>query len=136
MGERSRLVRFVLVGGTSTLLTLLAYAGLVEVGATYPVAAVVGYLVGILNGYTWNRLWTFEAGPFHLPEFFRYVLVQGGGLAANLLALLFLVGSLGMRKLPAEVASVVPIVLITYTFNRWWTFRPRQIAVRFPKQCR
>jgi putative flippase GtrA len=123
--ERTRLIRFALVGGTSTLVTLLSYALLIGVGAAYPVAAVLGYAAGIVNGYTWNRVWTFETGSFHLPEFSRYVVVQGSGLAANLVGLVLLVEALDLDRLVAEIISVVPIVLVTYLLNRWWTFRPR-----------
>jgi putative flippase GtrA len=121
--ERARAIRFAVVGGSSTLITLLTYAVLEGVGTPYALAATLGYAAGILNGYTWNRLWTFETGPFHLPEFFRYVVVQGSGLVANLLGLVLLVEALHLDKLLAEILSVVPIVLVTYLFNRWWTFR-------------
>jgi putative flippase GtrA len=123
-----RLVRFVLVGGTNTLVTLLSYTLLVGLGASYPVAATIGYAAGILNGYTWNRLWTFETGAFHLPEFSRYVVVQGSGLVANLLGLVLLVETVGLGKVAAEAISVVPIILVTYSLNRRWTFRPRAPA--------
>jgi putative flippase GtrA len=123
--ERNRLIRFALVGGSSTVVTLASYAVLIELGAPYLVAAVLGYAAGIVNGYTWNRLWTFESGPFHLPEFSRYVVVQGSGLAANLLGLVLLVEVIGLGKVVGEIISVVPIVLVTYSINRWWTFRPR-----------
>jgi putative flippase GtrA len=113
------------VGGTNTLATFLVYALLLHLGASYPVAAVIGYGAGVLNGYTWNRLWTFEAGRFHLPEFSRYVVVQSGGLVMNLVGLLILIEALGVGKLPAELACTAPIVLLTYSLNRSWTFRPR-----------
>ena len=113
------------MGGSSTAVTLLSYALLVGLSVPYPVAAPAGYAAGILNGYTWNRLWTFETGAFHLPEFSRYVAIQGSGLAANLLGLVVLVEALGLGKVVAELLSVVPIVLVTYALNRRWTFRPR-----------
>jgi putative flippase GtrA len=123
--ERTRLVRFVLVGGSSTVVTLGSYALLVAISVPYPVAAPAGYAAGILNGYTWNRLWTFETGDFHLPEFSRYVAIQGSGLVANLLAVVVLVEALGLGKLAAEIVSLIPIVLVTFAINRRWTFRPR-----------
>ena len=124
--ERTRLARFVLVGGSSTVVTLGSYALLVAIDVPYPVAAPVGYAAGILNGYTWNRLWTFETGGFHLPEFSRYVAIQGSGLVANLLGVVFLVEALGLGKMPSEILTLVPIVLVTFVLNRRWTFRPRE----------
>jgi putative flippase GtrA len=124
-GERNRLIRFAVVGGSSTVVALAIYTVSIALGVWYPLGAALGYGAGIVNGYTWNRRWTFEAGAFHLPEFSRYVLVQGGGLVANLIGLAFAVETLGMSKLAAEIATLIPIVLVTYVFNRWWTFAPR-----------
>jgi putative flippase GtrA len=123
--EQTRLIRFVLVGGSSTVLTLTIYAVTIELGVWYLIAAILGYAAGIVNGYTWNRLWTFRSGSFHLPEFTRYVVVQGSGLGANLIGLAVAIEALGMGEFIAEIATLVPIVLVTYLVNRWWTFRPR-----------
>jgi putative flippase GtrA len=120
-----RLLRFALVGGSNTLVTVVSYSALIEAGVPYLVAAVIGYVLGIVNGYTWNRIWTFEAGPFHLPEFRRYVMVQVSGLVLNLVVLRVLIADLGVARGLAELLSVVPIVLLTYSLNRAWTFQAR-----------
>jgi len=118
-------LRFALVGVSNTLITVLSYAAMIELGVGYALAATLGYVLGVFNGYTWNRLWTFEAGPFHLPEFSRYVLVYVAGLAANLLLLFLLIEKAGVALGAAEIISVVPVVLLTYSANRWWTFSAR-----------
>jgi putative flippase GtrA len=119
------LLRFAVVGGSSTLVTVLSYSVLIEIEVAYLTAAVIGYAAGIINGYTWNRLWTFETGPFHLPEFRRYVVVQGSGLALNLVALRLLIEMLGVARGLAEILSIIPIVILTFWVNRAWTFQPR-----------
>jgi putative flippase GtrA len=91
----------------------------------YLVAGFLGYVAGILNGYTWNRLWTFETGPFAAGEFSRYVFVQSSGALANVGGLALAVEVAGMNKLAAEVVVLAPIVLATYLMNRNWTFRTR-----------
>jgi putative flippase GtrA len=123
--ERIRLLRFVVVGGSSTAITLAIYTTALVLGVWYVLAAALGYAAGILNGYTWNRKWTFEVGAFHLPEFSRYVIVQGGGLLANVLGLAFTVEAFGMAEFAAEIVTLIPIVLVTYFLNRRWTFESR-----------
>jgi putative flippase GtrA len=123
--ERVRLMRFLVVGVSNTVVMLAVYAGGLALGVPYPVAAAVGYGAAIVNGYSWNRRWTFEAGAFHLPQFSRYIVVQGGGLLANVLGLAFCVETVGLAKLPAEIVTVIPIVLVTFVFNRAWTFSSR-----------
>ncbi len=120
-----RFFRFALVGGSNGVVTVVSYSLLIGIGIAYPIAAILGYVAGILNGYTWNRLWTFETGPFHLPEFYRYFVVQGAGLVLNLLLLFALIEGLGIARGISEICSVVPVVLLTYSFNRWWTFHPK-----------
>ena len=121
--ELTRLVRFALVGGTNGGVTLLVYWALTELGVPYIPAAAIGYAAGMLNGYTWNRRWTFQSGTFHGPEFVRYVIVQGAGLIVNLIALAFAVETLGIQKVVAELATLTPIVLATFLLNRAWAFR-------------
>jgi putative flippase GtrA len=121
-------MRFVLVGGSNTALALLVFSVAISLGTWYPIAAALGYSAGIVNGYTWNRIWTFEAGTFHLPEFSRYAAVQVGGLVANVLGLAFAVETLGMEKIPGEIATLVPLALATFLLNRWWAFRSRLLS--------
>ncbi|HEX6586571.1 MAG TPA: GtrA family protein [Solirubrobacterales bacterium] len=123
--ELTRLIRFGVVGGTNGAATLLVYWVLAGLGVPYLLAAVLGYAAGMVNGYTWNRLWTFETGSFHGPEFVRYVLVQGTGLVVNLVGLAFAIEALGIDELLAELLTLVPIVLGTYWLNRYWAFRAR-----------
>jgi putative flippase GtrA len=120
-----RFLRFALVGGSNGVVTVGIYSLMLSIGVAYPIAAVLGYLAGIVNGYTWNRLWTFETGRFYLPEFSRYLAVQGFGLFLNLVLLYALIEGLGTAKAIAEVLSVVPVVLLTYMLNRRWTFHPK-----------
>jgi putative flippase GtrA len=121
----SRFARFALVGASNGVVAFLTYSLLLALEVAYPVAATVGYLAGIANGYTWNRLWTFETGPFHLLEFSRYFVVQGSGLGLNLLLLVVLIEGVGMAHGVSELLSLVPVVLLTYLVNRWWTFHPK-----------
>jgi putative flippase GtrA len=120
-----RFLRYALVGGSNGVVAVVTYALLLAIGIAYPIAAILGYMAGIVNGYTWNRLWTFETGRFHLPEFSRYLAVQGSGLALNLLLLFVLIEGVGMAKGISEIFSLVPVVLLTYLFNRYWAFQPK-----------
>jgi len=118
-----RLVRFALVGASSTAISLGSYALLLAVDAPYLLAGFLAYALGILNGYTWNRLWTFETGQFEHGEFARYVTIQLAAALANVAGLAFAVETLGLGELIAEVVVLTPLVLATYLINRNWTFR-------------
>ncbi len=60
--EMQRISRFLAVGGVGTildfsLLTLLKLAGLPTLFANS-----LSFTAGLLNNFTWNRLWTFNDG--------------------------------------------------------------------------
>lgn len=119
------MARFALVGGSNGAVALGVYLLAIGLGVWYPLAAALGYLAGIVNGYTWNMRWTFRTGSFHSGEFLRYVLVAGAGLLANAIGIAIAVETLGMHKTVGEVVSLIPVVLATYLANRAWVFRDR-----------
>ena len=125
--RRSRLVRFALVGASSTAISLAVYALLLAVSVPYLLAGLAAYGVGILNGYTWNRVWTFETGPFSGVELGRYASVQGIAAAANVGGLALAVEVADLGELASEAAVLPPLILITYLINRDWTFRARSM---------
>jgi putative flippase GtrA len=123
--EGGRFLRFAVVGGSNLVIALAVYAAVLALGGGYILAAGLGYGAGLLNGYTWNRLWTFQAGPFHLPQFTRYVVVTAGGFGANALGLVLTIEAIGMDKLLAELVALIPVVCATFFLNRYWTFGAR-----------
>jgi putative flippase GtrA len=122
--ELRRMIRFSIIGLSNTAVALVAYSLVVfGLGAGYLLGAVAAYAVAILNGYTWNRSWTFETGAFHTPEFLRYVAVNLVGLGMNSGMLSLLVESAGLGRLLAYAISLIPVIVVTFVLNRFWTFR-------------
>jgi putative flippase GtrA len=114
--------KFGTVGAANTAITVVVYAALVLVGADYVVAGVIGWTLGTLNGYFWNRTWTFRAGAHSHAMLVKYVTVQIGGVCLNAALLELGVGVIGLPELTGQVA-VLPFVLVySFTVNRFWTF--------------
>jgi putative flippase GtrA len=119
----SQLWRYVAVGATNTTVTLSAYALALQAGAHYLVAGALAFALGALNGFVLNRTWTFaHPGPIG-PAGLRYAAVFLLGLVANLALLRLGVRGLGLAHLPAQVAAVAPVTLLTFVLSRTWTFR-------------
>jgi hypothetical protein len=57
----SQFARFLVVGVGNTVVSFVAYRLLLAVGTPYAVAAPLAFAVGTLNGYVFNRRWTFAA---------------------------------------------------------------------------
>jgi putative flippase GtrA len=135
--EIERISRFLAVGAVGTvldfsLLTLLKLAGM----PTLP-ANSFSFTAGLLNNFTWNRLWTFHDGAQTnwRKQFTQFALISIVGLALNTLIVLSLESPLGNMLgqpewgyLPAKVMATGIMVFWNYFANRMWTFRKQESA--------
>ena len=130
--EVTRFARFLTVGAVGTILdfgilTLLKLAGFPTVSANS-----ISFTAGLLNNFTWNRLWTFGDSintDWH-GQLAKFTLVSVVGLALNNLIVLVLEGTfnhlLGSAQwgyLPAKVIATGVVVFWNYFANRTWTFK-------------
>lgn len=87
----------------------------------YAIAAPLSFAVGAVNGYVFNRLWTFAA-PDSTRARIRYVAVQALGAGATSLLVLLFVRVAGIGKIGAYLAAIPPVTVATFAANRFWTF--------------
>ena len=130
--EATRFVRFLTVGAVGTvldfsILTLLKLAGLPTLFANS-----ISFTAGLLNNFTWNRLWTFgdSVKADWRRQLAQFTLVSLVGLALNNLIVLSLEGIFGAMLgssqwayLPAKVIATGVVVFWNYFANRTWTFK-------------
>ena len=130
--EVERFSRFLAVGAVGTLLdfsllTLLKLAGLPTL-----LANSLSFTAGLVNNFTWNRLWTFGDAiqPDWRRQLVQFTAVSLVGLALNNLIVLSLEGifstMLGQPDwgyLPAKVIATGVVVFWNYFANRMWTFK-------------
>jgi putative flippase GtrA/SAM-dependent methyltransferase len=115
--------KFIVVGMSNTLISLVAYVLALKAGVPYLLASVAAFTLGALNGYSLNRVWTFRAGAFAPSGLLRYAVVQALGLIANAGLLAGLVEGTRLDRIVAQ-ALVLPIVsVLTFALNRRWAFR-------------
>lgn len=130
--EFERISRFLAVGAVGTvldfsLLTLLKLAGLPTLFANS-----FSFTAGLLNNFTWNRLWTFNNGgqTDWRKQFVKFTLISLFGLVINNLIVLSLEGIFGnllgypeWGYLPAKVIATSVVMFWNYFANRAWTFK-------------
>src|SRR5436190_15894714 len=112
LGVRQRhnwfqLGRFAAVGASGYVVNLVVFAFCVHVLAIdYRVAAVLAFVVSVLNNFLWNRHWTFgakEAHPVHQGARFFAVSIVAFGF--SYVVLVSLVGGAGLPKVIAQALS-------------------------------
>lgn len=118
-------VRFLVVGLSNTALSFVAYRLLLVVSTPYVVAAPIAFAVGVLNGYIFNRRWTFAAADTTRARLL-YVLFGALGAASLTLLVLLFVQRAGLGRVEAYVVAIPPVTVATFLANRVWTFAPRR----------
>jgi putative flippase GtrA len=118
-------IKFSLVGALNSMVHFFVFVILYR-GASvhYLASSAIGYCVGMINSYIFNRRWTFSSRQEKIKkEFGKFAIV-------NILALLVNVGSLRFFKenvnLSAEAGQVCAIglsLIMNFLGNRYWTFK-------------
>jgi putative flippase GtrA len=116
--------RFLLVGVGNTVLSFIAYRLLLAVSTPYVLAAALGFAVGAVNGYVFNRRWTFGARDSARARLL-YLAVQTVGAASTSLLVLLFVRFGGTGKVGAYLAAIPPVTVCMFLANRIWTFADR-----------
>jgi putative flippase GtrA len=125
----TQFVKFGIVGISNTLLTLAVYTLLLKVlGVWYVAASAIGFLVGAVNGFLWNRRWTFREHVGDTLTPVRWFVVQGCGLLLDLLLIYLFVEHAGLDKLLGQACATAVVTVLTFFANRTWTFRVRPAA--------
>jgi putative flippase GtrA len=121
--EARRVTKFAIVGAGNSALDFAIYAALVTAGTWYFAAKAVGFVVATMNGYFWNRRWTFRAGAHRHEMLALYVSVVAIGFVTNLVVLALLVEVAGVGKVLAQLFALPAIALGTFFGQRLLTFR-------------
>jgi putative flippase GtrA len=116
--------RFLLVGVMNTVISFIAYRLLLALATPYVIAAALGFSVGAVNGYVFNRRWTFSARDTARARLI-YVAVQAAGAASTSLLVLLFVQGFAVDKVGAYVAAIPAVTVCTFMANRLWTFSDR-----------
>jgi putative flippase GtrA len=122
-----QLARFLVVGVGNTVLSFVVYRLLLALGAWYVLAAPLAFSVGAVNGYVFNRRWTFAARDSTRARL-DYVAVQASGAVSTSLLVLLFVRAVGTGRVWAYLAAIPPVTLCMFAANRLWTFADRNVA--------
>jgi putative flippase GtrA len=125
-GNWVQLTKFFVVGGSGYAINLAVYTFMLKkAGFHYLSAATFSFLAAVTNNYTWNRIWTFRGQRGHVAyQGLRFLVVALVAYAANL-AILALLVSFGIAKVPAQACAIVLVTPLNFIGNKLWSFRAR-----------
>jgi putative flippase GtrA len=126
-------VRFLVVGVANTAISFAVYRVLLLVGTPYAIAAPLAFIAGAVNGYVFNRRWTFAAADSTRARvlYFGFAAI---GAAMTSLSVLLLVRGAGLGKVEAYLVAIPPVTVATFVANRLWTFGSGQLTGKRPSE--
>ena len=129
-----QLVRFGFVGGLGFVVNLAVYTLCVHaIGIDYHLAAIVAWLIAVVNNFVLNRHWTFDAGDGRVHfQAVRFVVVSLVALGFSLLILMLLVETVGVAKVPAQALAVGASMPLNFLGNKLWSFRDETEGLAAP----
>jgi putative flippase GtrA len=117
-------VKFGIVGVSNTLISFAVYTLLLKVfGVWYVAASGIGFAVGAVNGFLWNRAWTFRGHVGDALTPVRWFVVQSCGLLIDLGLVYVFVDGVGLDELFGQAVTTAIVTVLTFFVNRAWTFR-------------
>ena len=120
-----QLGRFAAVGASGYIVNLAVFAVCVHVLAIdYKIAAVIAFVVSVLNNFWWNRHWTFGAKGAHHPvvQGARFFTVSVIAFAFSYVVLVSLVGGAGLPKVIAQAISIAAATPLSFVGQKLWSF--------------
>jgi putative flippase GtrA len=117
-------VKFGIVGVSNTLISFAVYTLLLKgFGVWYVAASGIGFAVGAVNGFLWNRAWTFRGHVGDALTPVRWFVVQSCGLLLDLGLVYVFVDGVGLDELVGQAMTTAIVTVLTFFVNRAWTFR-------------
>lgn len=116
-------MRFGLVGVSNTAIGFGAFWGMHRaLGAA--TAQGVGYTLGTLWSYYWNRRWTFQSQGKVAREASRFFMLQIGFMLLSSLLLGWLVDRAHLPSSPCWLAVSALVTALNFVASRYWAFKP------------
>lgn len=121
----AELVRFGLVGLSSTLVYFVVYAALVWAGTPYVLASIAGFGLSAGWGYVLHHRYTFRTQGGSVQSLAGWLALQGTLLGVNVAALSVLVHGAGLDRIVAQLIVLPFIPLLSYAVGRRLVFHRR-----------
>jgi len=120
-----QLGRFAAVGATGYGVNLGVIAVCVHLfGIDYRLAAVVAFVVSVINNFWWNRHWTFDASHDHaLFQGARFFAVSLVAFGFQYVVLIALVSDAGMSKVFSQAIAIAAATPLSFLGQKLWSFR-------------
>ena len=117
--------KYCVVGVSGTLIDLAALYVLVEYAEMAVIsAAVVAFLLAVVNNYVLNKIWTFKSrSKNYRKQFIKFLIVSVIGLGLTILFMGIFVEIFVIWYMFAKVLTSLIVLTWNFLGNKYWTFK-------------
>jgi putative flippase GtrA len=120
-------LKFGIVGASGTLVNFVIYHTLLHFDAQIWLAYAVGFIIGGVNNYWWNRHWTFRSKGHPWRELGQFITVSAVALVISEFVLIVVERHIPQtfphRNSATWLAATVVGMGWNFFVNKYWTFR-------------
>lgn len=119
-----QLARYILIGGSTALLELVAFLVLVEWGLWYLAANIIAFAIAVVYGFFMQRRYTFRhtATDYH-KQVVKFLIVVGFGFVLNNALIFLFIDLLNWTPFVSKFLQLWIVMVTNYCGQRWFTFR-------------
>ncbi len=122
--EQRKIIKFLIVGGINTGITYLVYILCRAIDLSPVTSNTLGYVIGVINSYVWNRKWVFQS---HSSRIGRQIGLFTGAflLCFGLQLAVFktLLSHTALHEYLVQLISMIVYTCANYLINRKITFK-------------
>mgnify|MGYP000847457427 CR=1 FL=1 len=124
MKSITQFIKYGTVGISNTLLTaFLIWFMLDIIKVSDFVANPIGYILGFINSYYWNKKWTFQNKEHIKKTFIKFGVVFGISFGIQYILLYVLIHFSYLQSFYCQLISLVLYSVINFLLNKFYTFK-------------
>ncbi len=119
----SHALRFFIVGFITTAVTFLSFVAFYRVFRVNEyMSNMASYILGLINSYVWNKLWTFGKKGVDIFEIAAFLVVFGASYAVQL-GCYALLRKFGIQAEYSQILAMAPYTMVNFLGNKYVTFK-------------
>jgi len=125
----AQLLKYGIVGISNTLLTAATiWVFLKVLHFNDYTSNIIGYIVGLVNSFIWNRKWTFASSTRVKDTLFKFIITFAISYLFQLGNLYLLIHYTQIDSYLCQLISIVVYTGINFILNKYYTFKNNSIV--------
>ena len=121
--EIKQFLQFGIVGITNTLIAFSVYYILIFNDVHYLIANLLGWAIGVFNGYYWNYKYVFKNNVVWWKSLLKTYMSYGLSFFAGVILLYVIVEFMYITPVIAPVICLLVTVPLNFLLNKFWAFK-------------